>query len=261
MLELSGLNKSFGARRLLSGASLLVRGGECVALVGANGSGKTTTLRCAVGLARADRGSVCVDGIDASVRPSDARARLSYLAQRTDFPSTLSVREILMVVADLRGASGRAVDREIAMCGLSRVAARSVAQLSGGERQRVAMAALFIPDVAVYLLDEPTMNLDPAGTGLLIGRLAELRSQRRAVLFTTHVATGLEGLATRVSMIRGGRIDDCENGCGLSAALERLHQEGIRDEPEISDCSDRDVTRRQLWRGEWWPGTHSAGSR
>lgn len=261
MLELSGLDKSFGARRLLSSASLLVHGGECVALVGANGSGKTTTLRCAVGLARPDRGRVRIDGIDLMARPIDARARVSYLAQRTDFPSTLSVREILTVVADLRRASTRDVEREISICGLSRVAARSVAQLSGGERQRVAMAALFIPDAAAYLLDEPTMNLDPAGTCLLVDRLADLRDKGRAVLFTTHVATGLEGLATRAAMLRDGRIADCESACGLAAALERLHQEGIRDEPEIADSRDGGDARRQLWRGTWWPRAHSAGSR
>ena len=261
MLELNGLDKSFGTRRLLSGASLIVRGGECVALIGANGSGKTTTLRCAVGLARPDHGNVRVDGIEMHVRPVEARARVSYLAQRTDFPVTLTVREILTVVADLRCAPAGAVDREITMCGLSRVAARTVGQLSGGERQRIAMAALFIPDTAAYLLDEPTMNLDPSGAGLLIDRLTELRNNGRAVLFTTHVAAGLEGLATRVAALRGGRIDDLHSDCTLAAALERLHQEGVRDEPEAADGGSLGAAHHQLWRGAWWPGTDSAGSR
>jgi ABC-type multidrug transport system ATPase subunit len=265
MLELTALDKSFGSRRLLSDASLVIRAGECVALIGANGSGKTTTLRCAVGLARPDRGNVRIDGIDMRTRPVDARARLSYLAQRTDFPSTLTVREILTVVADLRRADSRAVDREIAMCGLTRLATRTVGQLSGGERQRVAMAALFIPDAAVYLLDEPTMNLDPAGAGLLIDRLTEVRDKGRAILFTTHVAAGLEGLATRVAALRNGRIDDLRHECSLAAALERLHQEGARHETEAADSGAIGIPHRdvwqQLWRGAWWPGTDSAGSR
>jgi ABC-type multidrug transport system ATPase subunit len=261
MLELIGLNKSFGAHRLLSGASLVVRGGECVALVGANGSGKTTILRCAVGLARPDRGRVRIDGIEIGARCSDARARLSYLAQRTDFPATLTVREILTVVADLRTVSLRAVDREIALSGLSRVAARCVAQLSGGERQRVAMAALFIPDAAAYLLDEPTMNLDPAGCGLLIDRLTDLRDKGRSVLFTTHVAAGLEGVATRVVGLRDGRIADFRHDCTLASALEQLHQEGIADEGHPADCGDRGAAPGQLWRGPWWPRAHSTGSR
>lgn len=206
MIELLGLHKTYGARAVLSNASLTVRGGESIALVGANGSGKTTTLRCAVGLARPTSGRVSIDGIDVTARPCESRARLSYLAQRTDFPSTLTVREILSVVTALRGADATTIDREISLCGLTRLAGRTVGQLSGGERQRIAMAALFIPDVSAYLLDEPTMNLDPIGVRLLVDRLATARDQGRAVLFTTHAAAELDDLATGVALLRDGQI-------------------------------------------------------
>lgn len=206
MIELLGIHKTYGTRAVLSDASLAVRGGESVALIGANGSGKTTTLRCAVGLARPVRGRILIDGIDMTARPCDARARLSYLAQRTEFPATLTVREILAVVAQLRGANATAVDREISLCGLSRLAGRTVAQLSGGERQRIAIAALFIPDVAAYLLDEPTMNLDPIGVRVLVERLAAVRDAGCAVLFTTHATAELGDLATAVATLRDGHI-------------------------------------------------------
>jgi ABC-type multidrug transport system ATPase subunit len=206
MIELIGVEKSYRGRAILKGAGLTVDGGESVALVGANGSGKTTTLRCAVGLARPDSGRITIDGIDAWTRQQEARARLSYLAQRTDFPPTLTVREILHVVAALRGAPARSVEREISLCGLARLAGRTVSALSGGERQRVAMAAMFIPDVSTYLLDEPTVSLDPVGTRVLVDRLRALRAQGRAVLFTTHVHGDIEGLATRVAILREGRV-------------------------------------------------------
>ena len=225
MIELLGLNKTYGGRAVLSNASLTVRAGESVALVGANGSGKTTTLRCAIGLARPASGRILIDGVDLATRPCAARARLSYLAQRTDFPSTLTVREILSVVADLRGAHVRSVDREISLCGLSRLAGRTVGQLSGGERQRIAIAALFIPDVAAYLLDEPTMNLDPIGAQLLVARLAAARDARRAVLFTTHATAELDELATAVATLRDGRIalvahDVAQRARHLSVAID-----------------------------------------
>lgn len=225
MIELTELQKSYGPQRILSGASLAVHRGESVALVGANGSGKTTTLRCVVGLARPDGGRIEVDGIDLARRPYDARSRLSYLAQRTEFPSTLTVREILTVVADLRDAPARSVEREISLCGLGRIAGRTVARLSGGERQRIALAALFIPDVAVYLLDEPTLNLDPIGTRLLIDRLGALRNDGRAVMFTTHVNAELDGLATHVAVLSEGRIVPVSHDIGhgerhVSVAVE-----------------------------------------
>ncbi len=206
MIELLGLDKTYGPRQILSKATLTVRGGSCVALVGANGSGKTTTLRCAVGLARPTSGHVLVDGIDMATRPCDARARLSYLAQRTDFPMTLTVREILSVVAKLRGTDARSVEREISLCGLTRFAERTAGQLSGGERQRIAIAALFIPDVTAYLLDEPTMSLDPLGVRLLVDRLAAARDEGRAVLFTTHATAELEELATEIAVLKDGHI-------------------------------------------------------
>jgi ABC-type multidrug transport system ATPase subunit len=232
-----------------------------VALVGPNGSGKTTTLRCAVGLSHPDLGSIQIDGINLRARPVEARARLSYLAQRTEFPATLTVREILLVIAELRRAPARAVDREISLCRLSRLANRTVAQLSGGERQRVAIAALFIPDVAAYLLDEPTMNLDPIGTRLLAERLAALREEGRAVLFTTHFSSGLDGVATRVAVLRDGRIIDLPGDLSLETALEGLHEEEVRDESEAGEHSAFGAPRRQLWGGPWWARADSARSR
>ena len=232
MIEFAGLDKKYGAHQILSDASLTVRRGESVALVGANGSGKTTTLRCIVGLARADRGRITIDGVDMSARPREARARLSYLAQRTCFPSTLTVREILSMVAELRHAGPRAVEREISRCGLGRMAGRTVGRLSGGEAQRLAVAMLFVPGAAAYLLDEPTMNLDPSGARMLADRLSEARHDGAAVLFTTHAAAELDEIATGVAMLREGHIS-------------RVTDETLDGERHVSLAIDRDPA---AWR-------------
>ena len=244
MIQLIGLDKAFGTRAVLSKASLEVRPGESVALVGANGSGKTTTLRCAVGLAGPARGRIFIDGIDMMARPCDARARLSYLAQRTEFPSTLTVREILQVVADLRGTPVRAIDREIALCHLHGIAGRSVGRLSGGERQRVAIAALFISEVRAYLLDEPATNLDPTGLSLLRDRVAAARDDGCAVLFTTHITAELDELATRVVLLREGHIVPVTQDV---ASGEQQLSIGIDGEGDI--CIDRALRggARRAW--------------
>jgi ABC-type multidrug transport system ATPase subunit len=207
VLELMNLRKRYVCRMVLDGASLQVAGGEAVALVGANGSGKTTTLKCAVGLHHLDGGSVRISGVDPSRDGRAARMQLSYLPQRADFPMTLTVREILQVVSRVRKLSGGTVERELSLCGLSRLAGRTVSALSGGERQRVALAVLLLPDVPLYLLDEPTASLDAPGTQLLIDRVCALRDAGRAVLFTTHIGADLERLATRVAILRAGRIE------------------------------------------------------
>jgi ABC-type multidrug transport system ATPase subunit len=207
MLELQGLIKAYGSRRVLAGADLAVRSGEAIALVGGNGSGKTTTLRCVVGLARPDGGRVRIDGIDALAHPRQALERLSFLPQKPCFPATLTVREVVGVAARLRGARAEVVEREIECCGLAHVADRSIGQLSGGERQRVGLAVTFVADVPLYVFDEPSASLDPLATRMLIERARTLRQDGRAVLYSTHVAADIDPLATRVALLRAGRIE------------------------------------------------------
>jgi ABC-type multidrug transport system ATPase subunit len=207
VLELIDLRKCYAGREVLAGASLTVAGGEALALVGANGSGKTTMLRCAVGWHHLDQGRALVDGLDVTLSPRLARSRMSYLPQRAEFPQTLTVREILTVAADVRDLPAAAVDRELALCGLEKLASRTVSKLSGGERQRLALAAVLLPNVNLYLIDEPTANLDEDGIDLFIDRVGALRDDGRAVLFTSHVGSDVERLATRVVLLRHGRIE------------------------------------------------------
>jgi ABC-type multidrug transport system ATPase subunit len=206
MLEVVGLRKSFTGREVLRGVDLSVAAGECVALLGGNGSGKTTTLRAVVGLTIPDAGEIRVDGIDARRDPKSARRRLSFLPQKSVFPATLSAREALEVVARLRGIAVARVDDEIERCELAAVADRSVAVLSGGERQRLGLAVAFLPDAPLSLFDEPTANLDPQALSIFFRRITELRRGGRAILFTTHVRADVETVATRTVLLSEGRI-------------------------------------------------------
>jgi ABC-type multidrug transport system ATPase subunit len=207
VLTLTGLMKSFGARRVLDGLNLDVAAGESVALLGANGSGKTTTLRCVVGLAKPDSGRIVIGGRDVRSDATDARARISYLPQKPAFPATLTVRETLSLVARLRGVSSDGVDREIDACCLTALADRGVGHLSGGERQRLAMAVAFLPAVDLYLFDEPSANLDPVASRILFRRARQLQRDGRSLLFTTHIPADVRRLATRVVFLRDGRIE------------------------------------------------------
>jgi len=230
MLELMDLHKRYGEHQVLKGASAVVRAGESLALLGGNGSGKTTTLRSIVGLHHLDSGSITIDGVDVERRPRDARTRVSYLPQRSAFPTTLTVREILQVIVKLRGLADRDAERELSLCGLQRLTSRTVAGLSGGERQRVALAILFMPTVGLYLLDEPTASLDGDGIRMLCERLTSLRAAGHAILFTSHVIGDIEQLATRVARLIDGRIEKTNgDNCAQSDAFQRgsRHDGGI----------------------------------
>lgn len=207
MLKVRGLEKSFDGRRVLRGIDLSVAAGESVALLGGNGSGKTTTLSAIVGLAIPDAGEILVAGIDARRNAREARRGLSFLPQKSLFPQTLTVRETLEATARLRRLRSSRVEEELALCELDTMAAQSVATLSGGQRQRLALAVALLPDVPLYLFDEPTANLDPRALTLFLERARALRAQGRCLLFTTHVAADVEVLATRVEVLREGTLE------------------------------------------------------
>jgi ABC-type multidrug transport system ATPase subunit len=256
MVELRGIEKAYAGRSVLAGADLTVHPGEAVALVGGNGSGKTTTLRCIAGLARPDRGSVCVDGLDALANPREALARLSYLPQRPGFPGTLTVREVIAVAARLRRQAPRAADREVEQCGLARVADRLVSQLSGGERQRLGLAVTFVADVPVFIFDEPSASLDPLATRMLIDRARELRRHGRAVLYTTHVAADIDALATRVTLLRNGRVEVLDdlvpNDGPVRPARPLTPGERALDRLEVQDEADCVLDDRRVAAGGRW---------
>lgn len=237
MLRISDLKKSFGGHRVLAGVDLEVAAGESVALLGGNGCGKTTTLSAIVGLAVPDAGEIFVDGVDARSLPKEARRRMSFLPQKSHFPATLTARETLEAVARLRGLNGSRVEEEIDFFELP--AGQSVATLSGGQRQRLALAAALLPDVPLFLFDEPSANLDPRSLGLFLGRARALRAEGKALLFTTHVSSDVESLATRVAILNEGRIEAGEVDSvfewrGLLSPDFRGRREPIRESERVN---------------------------
>jgi ABC-type multidrug transport system ATPase subunit len=239
MLTVAGVTKSYGSRRVLAGIDLEVAAGDSVALIGANGCGKTTTLRCIVGLARPDGGRITVGGIDVARGPQ-SRERIGYLPQRPAFPPTLTVRETLAVIAKLRRLDRAAVDRELDACGLTALADRSVGELSGGERQRLGLAVALLPPADLYLFDEPSANLDPDASRLLFQRARQLKRDGHALLFTTHIPADIRHLATRVALLRNGRIESEGAGAFELRRYERTLERDIwgTDEDEHGRAAD-----------------------
>jgi ABC-type multidrug transport system ATPase subunit len=222
MLSVTGLTKTYGGRGVLHALEFEIVSGQSVALIGANGSGKTTTLRCIAGLARPDAGRIAVRGIDVVTSPAAALANISYLPQRPSFPAMLTVREALQLVARLRSLPPKTADRELDACAIAHVAGRRVHELSGGERQRLALAAALVPCVDLYLFDEPSANLDPVALRILFRRAADLKNEGRTLLFTTHVPADLRYLATRVLVLRDGRIQADGSGTFELRRYERV---------------------------------------
>jgi ABC-2 type transport system ATP-binding protein len=262
VLTVEGLTKSFGGRVVLDGLNLEVAAGESVALLGVNGCGKTTTLRCIIGLARPDSGRVVVGGVELGRNPIGARRRVSYLPQKSVFPSTLTVRETLAVVARLRGLSSVEVDREIALCDLAALADRGVGHLSGGERQRLAIAVAFLPTLDLYLLDEPSASLDPASSRILFRRMKQFKREGRTLLFTTHIPADVHHLASRVVFLSAGQIQAQAAGEFELRRCERMLERDLwgedDEDPRCDDRLDGRVVGRRLCGGGAGSGAGAA---
>ncbi|HTV00714.1 MAG TPA: ABC transporter ATP-binding protein, partial [Luteitalea sp.] len=180
--------------------------GEVTLLVGANGSGKTTTLRQLCGVSSPDRGRITIGGDDLATARLSALAQLAFLPQSPRFHARLTSREILDFYAQLRGLPrSRALAVE-ARWGLESVRDQATGRLSGGTRQRLALAVLMLPEAPVLVLDEPGLSLDPDWRRFLHAELHAAASHGATVLVATHLLGEWDGQADRCLVLERGRI-------------------------------------------------------
>jgi ABC-2 type transport system ATP-binding protein len=204
-LEVAGLTKHFGSTVALDDLSFTVRPGVVTGFLGPNGSGKTTTLRCLLGLVEPTRGTATVDGrryrdLDDPVRTVGASLEAS------SFHPGRTARAHLQVMALAAGVPAERVDLLLHQVGLTDAASRRVGGFSLGMRQRLALAQALLGDPEVLLLDEPANGLDPAGIAWLRGFLRALAAEGRTVLVSSHVLSEVEQTVDDVVVITRGRL-------------------------------------------------------
>lgn len=188
VIETYGLGRAFGARVGVAGVNLALAAGQTLALVGANGGGKTTTLRMLAGLLRPDRGRATVLGQDLRSTGRRIAARAAYMSQRIALYPDLSVGENLRFRAALRGLPHpRDAWRETASrFGLDPWLERRCAVLSEGWARRVQLAATLLGAPPLVLLDEPTAGLDPVARAVVWDEVAAIARDGAAVVVSTH---------------------------------------------------------------------------
>ena len=210
-LQLRAINKRFGERQVLHQLDLDVANGECVALLGASGCGKSTALRLIAGLDHPDQGSIRINGAEMVDVPAERR-RVGMVFQSYALFPHLNVWENLELGLRMRGGSAGARDERIRsvleVLQLSGQARQRPSQLSGGQRQRVALARALLRDPLVYLLDEPMSNLDAQLREDLRPQLRRLMiGGEQPVVYVTHDQQEAMALADRIAVMREGRIE------------------------------------------------------
>ena len=211
MLEVSGLSARYGATPVLRGIDLAVREREIVAVIGRNGVGKTTTMRCLIGLLRASAGSIRYRGRDITQLSPDDRARLGigYIPQGRDVFPRMTVQENL-VVGELIGASRRQsrLDLVFECFPILKERRRQMAgTLSGGEQQQLAIGRVLIGGPDLILLDEPSEGVQPSIVKLICRVLRTIRDDLgTTVIFVEQNLDTILALAERCYVMEKGEI-------------------------------------------------------
>ncbi|MEO1342141.1 MAG: ABC transporter ATP-binding protein [Cyanobacteria bacterium J06635_13] len=209
---IENLQKSYGDVQAVKDISFTVQPGEIFGLLGPNGAGKTTTIRCLCTLAKPDRGTIEVGGINAVSDPKAVRQRLGYVAQEVAIDKVLTGRELLKLQAALyhlpKQTISDRIQQLIEVLGLSEYAEQKTGTYSGGIRKRLDLAAGLLHQPEVLVLDEPTVGLDIESRMVVWEFLQELRAAGTTVLITSHYLEEIDALADRLAIIDRGVVID-----------------------------------------------------
>ncbi|OGA70665.1 MAG: ABC transporter ATP-binding protein [Betaproteobacteria bacterium RIFCSPLOWO2_12_FULL_65_14] len=206
-VRIATLVKRYGRLEALKQVDLEVPAGEAFGLVGANGAGKTTLIKCMLDLCDYDAGTIELFG--AGARAPAARRRLAYVPERFVPPHYLRCREFLALLLQISGmrydaASAAALLAELELD--AQALERPVRQLSKGMTQKLGLAAAFLLERDLYVLDEPMSGLDPAARVAVKSVLRRLAAEGRTLFFTSHVLADVEELCSSIAVLDNGSV-------------------------------------------------------
>lgn len=238
MIISDGISKTFGRARALDGFSVSMERGRSYSLIGPNGSGKTTFIKCLLGSVIPDRGSLTLDGENLLRNPA-LRSRIGYMPQIGRYPDNMRVGQVFDMLVEIRRGAGGKRDEELREAfEIGKIAHKPMRTLSGGTRQRVSACIAFLFDPDVLVLDEPTAGLDPVSVEILKEKILAERKNGKLILLTSHILSDLDEITSDVIFIIEGRlrfsrpIDELRSECGEDR-LGKLIARIMRDPQSI----------------------------
>ena len=213
MLEVTGLVKIYGRRRVVDGVDFQVDVGEIVGLLGPNGAGKTTSFRMACGMIEPNAGRVVLNGLDVTRWPMYRRAReggMGYLAQESSVFRKLTVEKNLLGMMEMIGIDRktrhRRCDELLDQFNIARLRKSLAMSLSGGERRRLEIARCLVSNPRLILLDEPFTGIDPVTIASIQEIIRGLRDSGISILITDHQVRETLQITDRSYVIRAGQV-------------------------------------------------------
>ena len=204
MIEFKDGHKKYGKLEVLKGVSFTIKDGGIIAILGPNGSGKTTSMKSFLGMVVPTKGDILFNG--KSIKNQWAyREQISYLPQIANFPNNLKVKELIAMIKNIKKLPCK--DQElIELFGLQKHLNKSLGNLSGGTKQKVNLVLTFMVDVPYLVLDEPTSGLDPIAILALKKLILREKEKGKTILITSHILSFIEELSDEILFILEGNI-------------------------------------------------------
>jgi len=205
MIEIKNIYKKFGKLEVLNDVNLAFNKGECIALIGPNGCGKTTLIKSILGMVIPTKGNILFDG-KSILNKYKYRDQIGYMPQIGRYPDYMTVGQIIEMIKKIRNSNEVLDEDLIKSFDLEKIFDKQMRTLSGGTTQKVSavLAFLFNPDVLI--LDEPTAGLDPLASEILKEKIIKEREKGKLILITSHLLSELDDLITQIIYMQDGTV-------------------------------------------------------
>jgi Cu-processing system ATP-binding protein len=205
MIEIQQLNKRFGSLQALSNVSARFGEGQCIALIGPNGCGKTTLIKSVLGMVIPSSGKILFQGKDIA-GDFEYRKHIGYMPQIGRYPDNMKIGQILDMIRSIRQAANDIDEDLLRAFGLEHLFHKRMRTLSGGTTQKVSATLAFLFNPRVLILDEPTAGLDPLSAELLKEKIIAEKKKGKLILVTSHILSELDDLVTQIIFMQEGSI-------------------------------------------------------
>lgn len=234
-IEAIHLSKRFGPFVAVSDLNLRIEGSKCVGFLGPNGAGKTTTLKMFTDLIRPSSGEALINGVNVHTHKKEALASVAALIETPEIYPSLTPREALMMIAEIRGVPtaerNKRIEEAVSEVHMEEWLDKRVGKFSKGMKQRICIASALLSDPSILLLDEPTNGLDPRGMSEVRDIVKSLKGKRRLIFMSSHILSEVADVCDEVAMIDHGKLivyDTISNVTAKFSGGENMMEVGLQ---------------------------------
>lgn len=205
MIEIQHISKRFGKFQVLNDVNLTCEPGQCIALIGPNGCGKTTLIKCILGMVIPTSGTILFNHKNIA-RDFQYRHQIGYMPQQGRYPDNMTIGQVIDMIKDIRSTKNGLDEQLIDAFRLNEIVDKKMSNLSGGTTQKVSASLAFLFNPDVLILDEPTAGLDPLAAEIVKEKIIAEHLKGKLVFITSHLLSELDDLVTHVILMHEGDI-------------------------------------------------------